>query len=84
METQEYPRAGLPNKQIAGATQFREAQSTRASGLLFPRVMMTSEWEGSRSSHLMIIPNTKRHPDNTKTDQLPFGGGDYRPSKAVP
>ena len=26
---------------------------------------------GSRPSHFMIIPNTKRHPNNTKTDQLP-------------
>ena len=27
---------------------------------------------GSRPSHFMIIPNTKRHPNNTKTDQLPI------------
>ena len=27
---------------------------------------------GSRPSHLMIIPNTKRHPNSTKTDQLPI------------
>ena len=26
----------------------------------------------SRPSHFMIIPNTKRHPNNTKTDQLPI------------
>ena len=27
---------------------------------------------GSRLSHIMNIPNTKRHPNNTKTDQLPI------------
>ena len=27
---------------------------------------------GSRPSLSMIIPNTKRHPNNTKTDQLPI------------
>ena len=27
---------------------------------------------GSRPSHFMINPNTKRHPNNTKTDQLPI------------
>ena len=32
---------------------------------------MASETWGSRPSHFMIIPNTKRHPNNTKTDQLP-------------
>ena len=29
-------------------------------------------WEGSRPSHLMVIPNTKRRPNNMKTDQSPF------------
>ena len=33
---------------------------------------MASGGEGSRPSHLMIIPNTKRHPNNTKTVQLPI------------
>ena len=31
---------------------------------------MASETWGSRPSHFMIIPNTQRHPNNTKTDQL--------------
>ena len=35
---------------------------------------MASEAWGSRPSHFMIIPNTKRHPNNTKTDQLPIFG----------
>ena len=35
---------------------------------------MASETWGSRPSHFMIIPNTKRHPSNTKTDQLPILG----------
>ena len=29
---------------------------------------------GSRPSHFMIIPNTKRHPNSTKTGQLPIFG----------
>ena len=33
---------------------------------------MASETWGSRSSHFMIIPHTKRHPNNTKTDHLPI------------
>ena len=49
-------------------------RSRREAALLFPQVVMTSEQEGSRSSHPMIIPNTKRHPNNTKTDQLPIFG----------
>ena len=35
---------------------------------------MASETWVSRLSHFMVIPNTKRHPNNTKTDQLPFWG----------
>ena len=33
---------------------------------------MASDDVGSRPSRFMIIPNTKRHPNNTKTDQLPI------------
>ena len=33
---------------------------------------MASTTLGSRPSHLMNIPNTKRHPNNTETDQVPF------------
>ena len=33
---------------------------------------MASDDVGSRPSRFMIIPNTERHPDNTKTDQLPI------------
>ena len=44
---------------------FLKLRSGREAALLFPRVAMTSEWEGSRPSHVMIIPNTKRHPNNT-------------------
>ena len=35
---------------------------------------MASDSAGSRPSYVMIIPNTKRHPNNTKTDQLPILG----------
>ena len=33
---------------------------------------MASDDVGSRPSRFMIIPNTKRHPNNTKTEQLPI------------
>ena len=33
---------------------------------------MASDDVVSRPSHFMIIPNTKRHPNNTKTEQLPI------------
>ena len=32
---------------------------------------MASERKGSRLSHLMIVPDSKRHPNSTKTDQIP-------------
>ena len=53
---------------------FATLRSRQEAALFFPRVMMASEWKGSRPSHLMIIPNTKSHPNNTKTDQSPIGG----------
>ena len=82
MET-EYPLAGLSIKLVLGAT-FANLRSRREAAVLFPQVVMTSDWEGSRPAHLMIIPNTKRYPDNSKMDQLPIFGGNYRSSKAVP
>ena len=50
---------------------FLKLRSRREAAFNTPRVVMTSEWEGSRPSHLMIIPNTKGHPNNMKTDELP-------------
>ena len=44
----------------------------RESALLFPESWWHLTMWGSRPSHFMIIPNTKRHPNNTKTDQLPI------------
>ena len=35
-------------------------------------VVMASDDAGSRPSLFMIIPNTKCHPNDTKTDQLPI------------
>ena len=35
---------------------------------------MTSDTWGSRPFHFMIIPNTKRHPNNKEMDQLPMFG----------
>ena len=45
---------------------------TREAALLFPEPWWHLTMWGSRPSHFMIIPNTKRHPNNTKTDQLPI------------
>ena len=39
---------------------------------LFPESWWHLTMRGSRPSRFMIIPNTKRHPNNTKTDQLPI------------
>ena len=41
------------------------------SSFIIPSVVMASDDVGSRLS-FMIVPNTKRHPNNTKTDQLPI------------
>ena len=74
METQEYPLAGLPIKLILGATNFLEHQKQERSSFIIPTVVTASDGADSRPSHLMIIPNTKRHPNNTKMDQLPIFG----------
>ena len=42
----------------------------REAALLFPESWWILGMWGSPPSHFMIIPNTKRHPNNTKTDQL--------------
>ena len=70
---EEYSLAGLPIKLVLGATYFRSSKVGEAA-VFFPQVVMTSEQEGSRSSHPMIVPNTKRNPNNTKTDQWPILG----------
>ena len=44
----------------------------REAALLFPESWWHLKMWGSRPSHFMIIPNTKRHPNNIKTDQLPI------------
>ena len=44
----------------------------REAALLFPESWWHLKQEGSRLSHLTIIPNTKRHPNNTRMDQLPI------------
>ena len=45
---------------------------SREAALLFPESWWHLTMWGSRPSLFMIIPNTKRHPNNTKTDQLPI------------
>ena len=45
---------------------------------------MVSERKGSRLSHLIIIPNTKRHPKTIRKRTNYLLRGNYRPSKAVP
>ena len=59
---------------------------SRETALLFPESWWHLMMRGSRPSLFMIIPNTKRHLNNTKTDQLviTYFWGNYRPSKAVP
>ena len=39
---------------------------------IIPRVMMASDDAALAHLFFMIIQNTKRHPNNTKTDQLPI------------
>ena len=43
---------------------------SRETALLFPESWWHLMMRDSRPSLFMIIPNTKRHPHNTKTDQL--------------
>ena len=72
VETQSIPwQVCLFSKSLVLLT-FLKLRRRKEASLLFPRVVMTSDWKGSRPSHLMIIPNTKRHLNNTKTDQLPI------------
>ena len=66
---------GLPVKHTFGATAvvaFHEAcKLERSSFLLIPRVVMPSEREGVMPfSDLMFVPNTRRHPNNTKTGRF--------------
>ena len=44
----------------------------REAALLFPESWWHLTMWGSRPSHFMVIPNTKRHPHNTKTYQIPI------------
>ena len=43
---------------------------SRETAYLFPESWWHLTMRGSRGSLFMIIPNTKRHPNNTKTDQF--------------
>ena len=45
---------------------------SRQAALFIPGSWWHLMMWGSRPSLFMIIPNTKRHPNNTKTDQLPI------------
>ena len=45
---------------------------SREAALLFPESWLHLTMRGSNPSLFMIIPNSKRHPNNTKTDQLPI------------
>ena len=72
METQSTPwQVCLLTKSLVLLT-FAKLRSRREAALLFPRVVIASEGKGSRPSHPMIISNTERHPNNSKTDQLPI------------
>ena len=60
-----------PLKQVLGVT-FAKLRRRKEAASLFPSVVMASEGRGSRRFHLMIVPNTKRHPNDANTDQLPI------------
>ena len=51
---------------------FNLRRRRREAALLFPESWWHLTMRCSRTSLFMIIPNTKRHPNNTKTDQLPI------------
>ena len=68
-ETQEYPLAGLPIMLVLGDYSLWASEDVREKQLYYSQNLKM--WR-SRPSHFIIIPNTKRHPNNTKTDQLPI------------
>ena len=68
----EYPLAGLPILLVLTITRSDLRRRRREAALLFPESWWHLTMWGSRPSHFMIIPNTKHHPNNTKTDQLPI------------
>ena len=47
-------------------------RSREAALLIPPEPWWHLTMWGSRPSHFIMIPNTKRHPNNKKTDQLPI------------
>ena len=52
-------------------THFEPQKTTERISFISPRVVMDPTMWGSRPSHFIITPNTKRHPTNAKRDQLP-------------
>ena len=52
-------------------THFKPKETQERSSVIIPRAVMASGDVGSRPSRFMIIPNTKRQFNMTKTDQFP-------------
>ena len=53
-------------------THFKPRRHSRETALLFPESWWHLTMWGSRPSHFYDNPEYKRHPNNTKTDQLPI------------
>ena len=83
---QEYPLTGLPIKVVLGATYSLSRSSELGEKQFYYFLLIESRWHLNRW-RLSPFPSQDypkyETPHNTKTDKLPFGGGNYRPSKAV-
>ena len=70
----EYPLAGVPTLLLLGdrLLTLYLRRRRREAALLYPESWWHLTMWGSHPSHFKIIPNTKRQPNNSKTDQLPI------------
>ena len=71
----EYLQADLPIMLVLGDYQVLTLslrRRRREAALLFPESWWHLTMWGPRPCHFIITPNTKRHPNNTKTDQFPI------------
>ena len=57
---------------VLAMTRFDHRRRRREAAIFFPESWWHLTMWGSRLSHFMMIPNTKRRLNNTKTDQLPI------------
>ena len=68
----EYPLAGMPILLVLGDYSLWTSEDAGEKQIYYSQSRMASDDVGSSLSRFMIVPNTKRHPHNTKTDQLPI------------